>query len=347
MTDVARDTIGCDLGDKHCDLFIARADGTTEIPKRVATTPAALEKFFTRAPAKIALENGTHSRWVSALLKKLGHEVTVANTRRLALISSSDSKSDRTDAELLARLARADLNLLAPIKHRGEAAQADLAVAKARDALVRCRTRLINQIRGLVKSFGARLPSCGAVVFHNKGAAAIPDPLKPALTPLFVALKTIHEQIQQHEKTIDEIAKRYPDVEVMTQIDGVGTLTAFVFLLTLEDKARFKKSRTVGAFLGLRPRRDQSGDSDKQLNITKAGDGFTRRLLVNAANYVLGPFGKDSDLKRWGLKLAERGGKNARQRAKVAVARKLAVLMHRLWVTGEDYKPLGYRAKAA
>lgn len=347
MAEVGRDTIGCDLGDRHCELFIVRADGTTEIPKRLAMTPAAFKKFFSREPAKVALENGTHSRWVSALLKKLGHDVTVANTRRLALITSSDSKSDRTDSELLARLARADLSLLSPIKHRGETAQADLAVAKARDALVRCRTRLVNQVRGLVKSFGVRLPSCDTEYFHRKAPAEVPEQLKPALTPLFAALEAIHEQIRRHDETIEEISTRYPDMEGLSQIDGVGTLTSFVFLLTVEDKARFKKSRMVGAFLGLRPRRDQSGETDKQLGITKAGDEFTRRLLVNAANYILGPFGQDSDLKRWGLKLTERGGKNARQRAKIAVARKLAVLMHRLWVTGETYKPLGYRAAAA
>jgi transposase len=347
MAEVIRDTIGCDLGDQYCDLFIARADGTTAVLERVKATPAGLKKCFTREPAHVVIENGTHSRWISALLKKLGHEVTVANTRRLQLISQSDSKSDRTDSELLARLGRADVTLLAPIKHRGDVAQADLAVAKVRDCLVRARTKLVNQARGLVKSFGHRLPSCDPDYFHKKAAQEIPEQLKPALQPLLKAVETMTEQIKQHDKTIAQVAKRYPDVEVISQVDGVGVLTALVFLLTLEDKTRFKKSRMVGAFLGLRPRRDQSGKSDKQLSITKAGDSFTRRLLVNAANHILGPFGKDCALKQWGLKLAERGGKNARQRAKVAVARKLSVLMHRLWVTGELYQPLGYQPKAA
>jgi hypothetical protein len=132
------------------------------------------------------------------------------------------------------------------------------------------------------------------------------------------------------------------------QAQGSGfthLLTALVFLLTLEDKARFKKSRAVRAFIGFNPKQDQSGDIDKQLGITKAGDTFLRRLAGNSANFILGPFGEDSDLRRWGLQLAQRGGKNAKRRAKVAVARKLVVLMHQLWVTEEEYKPLGYNTK--
>jgi transposase len=342
MAEVTRDTIGCDVSDKTCELFIHRADGSTETAKLKTTVADFTEYFSGRSPAHVVVENGTHSRWISALLKKLSHEVTVANTRRVQLISESDSKSDRTDAEFLARLGRADVKLLAPIRHRGDGAQADLAVAKTRDMLVRCRVKLINQARGLVKSFGLRLPDAEGYAFHRKVAADVPEVLRPALEPLLKALEGIGEQIKLLDKKVDEIAKRYPDVEVIGQIDGIGTLTALVFLLTLEDKKRFESSRMVGAFLGLRPRRDQSGKSDKQLPITKAGDSFARKLLVLAANYIMGPFGKDCDLKRWAMKLAERGGKNARQRAKVALARKLAVLMHRLWVTGEVYQPIGY-----
>ncbi len=345
MAEGIRETIGCDLGDKYSDLFIARADGSTEVPERVKSTQAGFRKFFSRPSAHVVIENGTHSRWVSALLTKLGHQVTVANAGRLHLISHSQSKSDRTDAELLARLGRADVELLAPVRHRSDKVQAELAVAKARDELVQCRTRLILQARGLVKSFGARLPECGAGSFHKRMATEIPELLKPALEPVLKALEALNEQIKVFDKRIEDLAESDPDVAVVSQVDGVGALTAFVYLRTLEDKTRFKKSRLVGAFLGLRPRRDQSGDTDKQLPITKAGDSFVRRLLVQAANYILGPFGKDSDLRRWGLTIAERGGKKGRQRAKVAVARKLGVLMHRLWTTGEVYEPLGYHSK--
>ena len=193
-----------------------------------------------------------------------------------------------------------------------------------------------------MKSFGERLPSCTAESFHRQAKAHVPAALKRALDPIFAVLERLDEQITAHEDALAEVAKKYPDVEVISQPKGVGLLTALVFILTLEDKTRFKKSRTVGAFVGFNPKRDQSGDTDKQLGITKAGDGFLRRLTVNSANYILGPFGEDSDLRRWGVELAKRGGKNAKRRATVAVARKLVVLMHRLWVTGEVYQPLGY-----
>jgi transposase len=283
---------------------------------------------------------------VAELLRELGHRVTVANPRRLKLISASTLKTDRRDAELLARLGRADIGLLAPIEHRGTRAQVDLAVPKARDVLVASRTRLVNHIRGTLKSFGHRLPACSAESFARRTRNAVPEPLGPALAPLYAALDAIESQIRELDRTIERVAKRYPDVEVLKQPRGVGTLTALVYLLTIEDKQRFQRSRLAAAFIGLCPRKTQSGKGDPQLRITKTGNAYLRRLLVTAANYILGPFGGDSDLRRWGLAIAGRGGKNARKRAKVAVARKLAVVMHRLWVTGEVYQPLGYRQQA-
>ena len=338
-------TIGCDLGDKESTLCILGTDGQLERPRSIRTTREAFRKFFSCDRAHVVIEVGTHSRWVSALLKDLGHQVTVANARRVQLISQNESKTDKVDAELLARLGRVDVKLLKPIEHRGMEAHSDLAVAKARDALVRTRTRLINVCRGMVKSCGERLPKCDSESFHRKAKNHVPAELKNALAPLFKVLEQLHDAINKQDKTIERLARKYPDVEILSQPNGVGILSALVFLLTLEDKRRFESSRTVGAFVGLRPRQNQSGDGDPQLSITKAGDAFLRRLLVQCANYILGPFGRDSDLRRWGLELAKRGGKNAPKRAKVAVARKLAVLMHRLWVTGEVYEPIGYRGK--
>ena len=242
----------------------------------------------------MVIEVGTHSRWVSELLRELGHDVTVANPRRVKLISQSSLKRDKKDAEWLARLGKADVQLLAPVHHRGGEAQADLAVTKARDALVRTRTKLINQARGLVKSFGERLPSCTAESFHRKARTAVPQALKPALDPLFCVLERLEEQIDAYDDRVKQLAKKYPDVEAIAQPKGVGILTALVFLLTLEDKTRFNNSRTVDAFIGFNPKSDQSGDSDKQLGISKTGDGFVRRLAVGSANYILGPFGQDT-----------------------------------------------------
>jgi transposase len=342
MTEGIVETIGCDLGDRQAEIFILRTDGTSDRPKPVKLTRTGIRGFFSRPKAHVVIEVGTHSRWVDELLRELGHRVTVANPRRLKLISESDSKTDRSDAELLARLGKSDIELLSPVHHRGRQTQADLAAPKSRDILVACRSKLVNHARCLVKASGERLPSCTAESFHRKTRALIPVDLKPALEPIYRTLDAIEEEIKKHDSTVERVAKKYPDMEVICQPNGVGILTGLVYLLTIEDKARFKKSRMAGAFIGLRPRKDQSGETDKQLHITKAGDPFLRRLLVNSANYILGPFGKDSDLRRWGLELAKRGGKNGRKRAKVAVARKLAVLMHRLWVTGEEYQPLGY-----
>jgi transposase len=291
------------------------------------------------------IEVGSQSRWVSELLTELGHEVTIANPRRVALITQNDNKSDRTDAELLARLGRSDRSLLSPMTHRSSEAQADLAIAKSRDALISTRTQLINHIRAVVKTSGERLPTCASESFHRKTKELVPEALRLALHPLYEVLTQIAAQIAVHDKSIQELATKYPEVAALEQVYGVGILTAVAFILTLGDKERFRSSRMAGAYLGLRPKKRQSGDDDPQLRITKAGDPFLRRLLVNCANHILGPFGKESDLRTWGLRLVERGGKNARKRAKVAVARKLAVLLHRLWITGEVYEPTGYRAK--
>jgi len=345
MTNTTIETIGCDLGDKRSEICVLDADGNVKLRTSVRTTGVWMRTFFTRAAAHVVIEVGSHSRWVSELLRELGHQVTVANARRVKLISASDTKTDRHDAELLARLGRSDVRLLAPVQHRGLEAQTDLAVAKARDVLVATRTKLVNHVRGTVKSFGERLPKCAARSFARRTRALVPDDLKPALEPMYEVLGRLDEQIKHYDELIERIAARCPDVNVVSQIPGIGALTGLAYVRTVEDKTRFAKSRMAGAFFGLRPRKSKSGDSDPQLRITKAGDPFVRRLLVNAANYILGPFGPDSTLKQWGLKLAERGGKNAKKRATVAVARKLAVLMHRLWVTGEVYEPLGYQQR--
>jgi transposase len=343
MVNTTIETIGCDLGDKMSEICVLDPEGKVKLRASARTTRKGMTAFFTRASAHVVIEVGAHSRWVRTLLAELGHQVTVANPRRVKLISESNNKTDRHDAELLARLGRMDVTLLAPVAHRTPQAQADLAVAKARDTLVATRTKLVNHIRGTVKSFGERLPKCSAESFARQTRSLVPVELQPALEPIYQVLDRLDEQVKEQDRLIERVAKRYPDVDVVSQISGVGVLTALVFLLTIEDKSRFAKSRMAGAFLGLRPRKSKSGDGDPQLRITKTGDPFMRRLLVNGANYILGPFGKDSDLRRWGLELAKRGGKNAKKRAKVAVARKLAVLMHRLWVTGEVYEPLGYQ----
>ena len=268
-------------------------------------------------------------------------QVLVANPRKLRLIYSNKRKTDEIDAENLARLARLDPKLLYPFKHRGEDSQAHLALIRSREALVSCRTQLVNHVRGAVKSFGARLPKCPAVSFHKRAAAHIPEALWPALGPILETIGSLTERIRGYERQLETISKEhYPETELLRQVEGVGILTALTFVLTLEDPYRFEKNRSVGAYLGLVPASDRSGDRAPQKHITKEGDERLRRLLVGSAHYILGPFASDSELRRHAEKIASRGGKNAKKRAAVAVAGKLSVLLHRLWVSGEVYDPL-------
>jgi len=290
---------------------------------------------------RIAIEAGTHSPWASRVLEECGHEVLVANARKLRLIYANKRKTDEVDAENLARLARVDPKLLYPLKHRGEESQAHMAIIRSRQALVDCRTQLVNHVRGALKSFGARLPKCSARSFHKRAPEHIPEALLPALGPIVEQIGSLTERIRDYDRQLETIAKeRYPETELLRQVEGIGPLTALTFVLTVEDPHRFEKSRSVGAYLGLVPATAQSGDRDPQRRISKEGDEMLRKLLVGSAHYILGPFGSDSDLRRHGEKIASRGGKNAKKRAAVAVARKLSVLSHRLWVSGEVYDPL-------
>jgi transposase len=335
-------TIGIDLGDRFSHYCVLDEAGALVDEGRLATTPAAFGVRLGSAPrARIALEVGTHSPWVSELLKSAGHEVLVANARRLRMIFDSDSKNDQLDARQLARVARLDPTLLYAIEHRGRAARVDLALVRARACLVTERTRLVNHVRGALKSFGVRTSKCSTPSFHESALESIPEELRAALSPILATLAGVNATIKAYDRQIEQLSReRYPETKLLRQVCGVGPVTALTYVLTLEDPRRIQNSRMVGAFLGLRPRKSQSGQRDPELGITKAGDRDLRRLLVQGAQYTLGPFGTDSDLRRWGLALAGRGGKSAKKRAVVAVARKLAVLLHRLWVTGEVYDPL-------
>lgn len=342
-------TIGLDLGDRASRTYVLDANGQVEGEKTVRTTSSALTRYFSRYPgARVVLEVGTHSPWVARLLEGLGLEVIVANPRKVRLIGQNERKGDRMDAELLARLGRADPRLLFPIRHRGAAAQADLALLHARDALVRSRARLINHVRGAVKSLGARVPKCSASAFARRADPELPGALRPALEPVLEEIARLSAGIRAYDKRIEALCtERYPETERLRQVKGVGPITALAFVLTLEDPQRFSRSRQVGPYLGLVSRRHDSADSRPQLRISKAGDAFLRRLLVGCAHYILGHFGTDCTLRRYGEAIARKGGKNAKKRAVVAVARKLAVLLHSLWRSGETYDPERGLAMAA
>jgi len=337
-----RITVGMDMGDKNHSICVLDVEGEVLTRRTVTNTAKAIRKYFGKLePCRVALEAGTHSGWVSRILEELGHEVLVGNPRKLRVIWDSDEKDDDRDAEMLARIARFDPHLLYPIHHRGQEAHSDLAVIKARDMLVKTRSILVAHARGAVKTMGERISKCSAETFHLRLLEEIPAELRPALEPVMKSIEDLTVRIRHYDKLLEKLcSEKYPETEGLRAISGVGPISALAFVLTIEESSRFEKSRAVGSFLGLVPKRDKSGQVDKQLGITKAGDVYLRRLLVGCAQYILGPFGPDCDLRRFGLKLAARGGKNAKRRAVVAVARKLGVMMHHLWKSGEAYDPL-------
>jgi transposase len=309
--------------------------------KTQTTLEGIRKRFEGPVRMRIALEVGTHSPWVSRLLKELGHEVLVANPRKTRLIYQNRGKQDRVDAEALARIARLDPKLLYPVEHRPERVAQDLAVLRARDALVRTRTQLVNHVRGAVKATGHRLRKCSTRTFSGQAVGEIPEKVREALSSVVTTIEVVSRQIMVLDKRIAELGrKKYPETALLRQVGGVGPIVALAYVLTLEHPGRFRKSRAVGPYLGLVPARSQSGDCDPQLRITKEGDALLRRLLVQSAQYILGPFGPDCDLRRFGQALSVRGERNAKKRAVIAVARKLAVLLHRLWRTAEVYEPL-------
>ena len=335
-------TIGLDLGDRSSYYCVVDESGRMVVEQKISTTPRTLQAVFGAIPlSRVALETGMHSPWVSRLVSGLGHETIVAHARNVRLIGESRRKDDRLDARTLARLARIDPQLLCPVKHRSAKAQADLTLIRARAGLVRARTALVNTARGLAKSYGERLRGCNVRNMNPEKADGLSPELQQALLPLLAGIEVLSEQIREYNQRIEDLAQEhYPQVALLKQIKGVGTLIALTFLLTLEDPHRFRKSRDVGCYLGLQPGRRNSGQSEPQLHISKEGDPYLRTLLVQGAQHILGPFGVDCDLRRWGLKLAERGGRNGKKRAVIATARKLAVLLHHLWVSGEVYEPL-------
>jgi transposase len=342
-------TIGLDLGDRWTEGRVLDASGEVVESFRVRTTEPAMDsRLSSYAPSRVVLEVGTHSPWVSRCVAKHGHETIVANPRRVRLIAENDSKSDGVDAELLARLGRADPSLLKPIVHRGIEAQRDRILIQTRDGFVRARTQLVNQVRGFAKALGTRVPSSSTEAFPKRVRATTPMDLFPGLETLLDTIEQLTTTIRQMDREVERLCReRYPETELLRQVPGVGPITALYYVLTIEDPSRFAKSRSVGAYLGLRPKQRDSGDQQPQLRITKAGDRLLRRLLVSAAHYIVGPFGPDTDLRRAGLRMAERGGSIGKKRAIVAVARRLAVLLHRLWATSAVYEPLRTQAARA
>ncbi len=341
-TNATQFSIGMDLGDKRSRICVMDAEEKIITEGWVTTIKTAMRRRFSDFPrARVVIEASTHSAWVSRVLEECGHEAVVANPREVGRkYLSKTKKNDKTDARTLAHLGLVSEFFLAPIKHRSPSCQADLTVIRARDALMKSRTQLINHARSTVKGIGERLPKCTADAFSRKVLPHIPCELKAALVPVVELVGRITAEIKEYDKKVEVLCqKKYPETEVLRRIPGVGALTSLAFILTLEDPERFRKSRQVGAFVGLVPRQHDTGESSPQLRITKAGNDYLRRLLVTSSQYILGFYGEDCDLKRHGERISAQGGKAAKRRAVVAVARKLSVLLHLLWRTGQVYEP--------
>lgn len=343
-------TIGLDLGDRNSSYCVLDEQGEILLEGTLPTTTAGLGQVFEDMPrCRIALEVGTHSPWVSRQLAKLGHEVIVANSREVAYITRSTRKNDRLDARKLARLARVDVELLSPIRHRSEVAQGDLAVLRARDLAVRQRNQAIGAVRGMAKSLGERLRACAP---EKAGTALVEESreeIRLFAEPLLQVVEKLNETIRAYDQQIAAMEQRYPATALLEQVYGVGPLIALTLMLTVEDPHRFRHSRDIGPYIGFRPKKRDSGKSQPELGISKEGDKMLRWLLVQGAHTILRRGAADSDLRRWGLALmasseAEKKNSGSRRSVKkkavVAVARKLAVLLHHVWVSGEVYDPL-------
>lgn len=333
-------TVGLDIGDRVSRTYEVDCLGSRLHEATIATTPEVIAKYFgEHEPCRVVLEVGTHSPWMAREIARFGHEVIVANPSAMYGRRRRRKRNDQMDAEFLARQGRADIQLLHPIQHRGPDAQRHLALIRARDQLVRARTKLVNHVRGAVKAVGGRILSSSAEAFPRRASQDMPDELRPALAPLIEVIGDITQRIRDCDREVRQLALAYPETQRLQEPVGVGPLTALAYVLLVEDPKRFARSRDVGAYFGLVPRLDESGSLQPQLRISKAGDELGRRLLVSAAQYILGPFGPSCDLRDYGFALAQRGGRNAKKRAVVAVARKLAVLLHRLWLTDKPYNP--------
>jgi len=340
-------TMGIDVGDRYSHLCLVDDQGEVVERDRVRSTEAAFRGHFEGAPRlRIAVECGTHSPWMSRLLKQLGHQVIVANARKIPTITESESKNDGRDAEQLALMAAFNPKLLSPLEHRSQARQQDLNLIQARAVLVKARTMIVNALRGLVKSAGGRLPACSTESLPARAPQAVPPALAAVAGPLIEQIGLLNAQIEAMDEQIEKLVAKYPEIATLRSVPGVGALVAAAYVLTLDHPHAVAGNRSAGAFLGLRPGQSQSGESDPQKRITRTGNTYLRCLLVQSAQYLLGRFGPDCALRRWGLKLAQSGGKRAKKRAIVAVARKLAVLLHSMWRSGQRFQPFPPPAQA-
>ena len=349
-------TIGVDVSDKTSKICVMTklpgGERKIVVETTCATTKAGFEEAFSKFDRSwpVVFETGTHCRWMDKCFRALGFKDIIANPGKIPSITKSNKKNDRNDARELARLAIADPEMLHPVFLRDEIFQRMLRYHHARNMLVSQRTQTVNQIRGFAKSVGYRIEHSSTETFHMLSKAEWPKELEEVAWPLMDTLETTNLKIKAYDKMIETLAEEpeFTDmVERARVLYGVGIIGSTVLIATIGGRPdRFEHSRDVGAYLGMIPKQDQSGETDKQLHITHAGSEICRTALVECAGVAMMSNAPDTDIKLKGLRISMRGGKIAKRKAKVAVARTMAVtIVALLKDMTKEYVPLSEAGK--
>jgi transposase len=330
--------VGLDVSLKLTAICIVDRTGRIVREGVVSSDPEAIADFVaSHAPhvARVGLETGATATWLWSELRKLGLPVICIDARHAkAALKMQINKSDRNDAAGIARIMQCGWYKEVHVKDLGSHAIKALLVSRA--LLVKLKRDLENQIRGLLKNLGLVIGRAKMNVFFVRAVELIEDrpELAIAVVPLLRAREAVEQQIADLDRKVLRLARKSAQVRRLMTAPGVGAITALCFLATIDDPTRFKRSRSVGAYAGLTTRRYASGETDWTGRISKCGDRMLRSYLYEAANVLLTRVAKWSALKAWGLRLAKRSGL---RKAKVAVARKLAVILHRMWIDGTEF----------
>ena len=330
--------VGLDVSLKETSICVVDGSGEIVCETSVGTTPETIAKFIEkRAPSavRVGLESGLLSTWLWHGLRALDVPVVCLDARHAAsALKMQVNKTDRNDAAGLAQIVRT--GWYREVEVKSLACHEVRAVLLARSRLVASRRDLENQMRGLLKPFGLLVGKVRGKGFEGRVRELIADTpaMAEVIDALLLARRTLCTQVARLDVRVRMLAQTITPCRRLMTVPGVGPITALAYVTVIDDPGRFRKGRSVGAYLGLTPRRYQSGEVDRAGRISKCGDGLVRTLLFEAAGVLLTRVQRMSPLKAWGLRLAKRIGA---KKAKVAVARKLAVILHCMWTDGTEF----------
>lgn len=337
-------TIGMDLGDKKHAIVGLDAKANIVLRRWLPNDQDSLRTFFERNKgAEIGMETGTHCRWISVLATECGCKAYIGNAHKLRSIFGNTHKNDMRDAEEIANLLHENKRHFHPVMLRDQEHQDLVQLVKMREVAMTDRTRSINAIRGMAKANGARIADCDADSFHRQlklVLMTLPDNLIRLFRPQIELLKAINATIKAYGKLIDRYRKQHfkEECALLETIPGIGPINSTSFVAFAGDVKRFRHACDVGPYFGLTAGRDQSSDKDEPKKITKEGNKFVRHLLVNAANNIMKASAANTELKQFALRVWGERGKIAKRKAKVALARKLAVTMAAMLRNGTAYR---------